>query len=129
LIQPLQIPETRASRVDIHFVTTLPASAKEGYDCTSTILDPLTERVRWKAAREKDITAEAFAREFIDMWVRNWVIPHTIIFDRDSCFMSDFWGSLTAELGTKLRHSTAYHPLTDSQAEIHNAVVERFLNA
>jgi len=41
--------------------------------------------------------------------------------------MSDFWGSLTAQLGIKRYHSAAYHPETDGQAENLNAVVERYL--
>jgi len=44
-------------------------------------------------------------------------------------FMSDFWGSLTAQLGIKRRPSTAYYLQTDSQAENLNAVVERYLKA
>jgi hypothetical protein len=83
--------------------------------------------VWWKAAGEKDLTAELFAREFIDMSVRNRGIPDDIISDRDTRFMSDYWGSLTAQLGIKRRHSTAYHPHTDGQAENLNAVVERYL--
>jgi len=86
-------------------------------------------RVRWKATGENDLTAEVFAREFIDMWVRNTGIPDDIISDRDMRFMSDFWGSLMAQLGIKCHHSTAYHPQTDGQAENLNAVVQRYLNA
>jgi transposase InsO family protein len=129
LLQPLPIPETRASRVNVDFITKLPATVKDGYDCIITIVDPLTKRVRWKAGKEKDLTAEAFAKDFIDMWVRNRGIPDDIISDRDTRFMSDFWGSLTAQLGIKRRHSTAYHPQTDGQAENLNAVVERYLKA
>jgi len=129
LLQPLPIPETRASRVFIDFITKLPATTRDGYDCIITIVDLLPKRVRRKAARDKDLTAEVFAREFIDMWVRKRGIPDDIISDRDTRFMSDFWGSLTAQLGIKRRHSTAYHPQTDGQAENLNAVVERYLKA
>jgi len=54
LLQPLPIPEIRASRVNIDCITKLPATARDGYDCIITIVDSLTKRVRWKAAREKD---------------------------------------------------------------------------
>jgi len=43
--------------------------------------------------------------------------------------MSDFWESLTAQLGIKCSHSTAYHLQTDGQAENQNALVERYLKA
>jgi len=43
--------------------------------------------------------------------------------------MSDFWGSLKAQLGIKQRHSSAYDRQTDSQVEDLNAVVEHYLKA
>jgi len=43
--------------------------------------------------------------------------------------MSDFWGSLTSQLGIKCRHSTTYYLQTDGQAENLNAVVECYLKA
>jgi hypothetical protein len=82
VLQPLPIPETWGSRVNIDFITKLPATARDGYNGIIMIVDPLTKRVRWKAAREKDLTAEVFARECIDMWVRNRGIPDDIISDR-----------------------------------------------
>ena len=54
-------------RVNVDFITKLPATVKDGYDCIITIVDPLTKRVRWKAAKEKDLTAKAFAKDFIDV--------------------------------------------------------------
>jgi hypothetical protein len=67
LLQPLPIPEPRASRVNINFITKLAATARDGYDCIIPIVNPLNTRVRWKAAREQDQTAGVFAREFVDM--------------------------------------------------------------
>jgi transposase InsO family protein len=129
VLQPLPFLETRVSRVNVDFITKLPATVKDVYDCKITIVDPLTKRVWWKAGKEKDLTAEAFAIDFIDMWVQNRRIPDDIISDRDTRFMSYFWGSLMAQLGIKHRHSTAYHPQTDGQAENLNTVVERYLKA
>jgi len=86
---------------------------RDGYDCIITIVNPLTKTVRWNAAWEKDQNAEAFARELIDLCVRDRGIPDDIIPDRDMRFMSHFWGSLTAQLGIKHSHSTADHPQTD----------------
>jgi hypothetical protein len=116
LLQLLPIPQTRASRVNVDSIAKQPATARDGYDCIITIGDPLSKRVRWNAAKEQDLNAEAFAREFIDMWVRSRGIPDDTISDRDMHYLSDFWCSLTAQLGIKLRHSTAYHPQTDGQA-------------
>jgi len=63
------------------------------------------------------------------MWVRNAGIQDNINSDRDMRFMSDFWGSLKAQLGIKCRNSTAYNLQTDSKAENLNAVIERYLKA
>lgn len=69
LLQLLPIQETRASRVNVNYITKLPATCRDGYDCIITIVDLLTKRVRCNATWEKDLTAEAFARVFSDMWV------------------------------------------------------------
>lgn len=61
------------------------------------------------------------------MWVRNGRILDDVISDRDVRFMSDFWGSLIAQLVIKHCQSTAYHPQTDGQAENLHAVVECYL--
>jgi len=55
--------------VNINFITELPATARDGYDCIITIVNSLTNRVQSEAACEKDLTAEVLAREFIDMSV------------------------------------------------------------
>jgi hypothetical protein len=63
------------------------------------------------------------------MCERNREILDDIILDQDMHFSSDFQGSLTAQLGIKPHHSTAYHPQTDSQAEHLNAAVKYYLTA
>jgi hypothetical protein len=61
------------------------------------------------------------------MWVRNRGIPDHIISQMETRFMSDFWGSLMAQLGINLRHRTNYCLQTPSQAEKLNAVIEHYL--
>jgi len=55
--------------VNINFITKLPATARDSYDCMITIVNSLTDRVQSKAAWENDLTSEGFPREFIDMLV------------------------------------------------------------
>jgi hypothetical protein len=63
------------------------------------IADPLSMQLRWNAAREKDLTAEAFTWELIDRWIGNWRILDDIISGRNTWFISDIWRFLTAQLG------------------------------
>jgi transposase InsO family protein len=56
-------------------------------------------------------------------------VPKTIISDRGSQFVARFWEKLHASLGTRLIHSSAYHPQTDDQTERVNQILEDVLKA
>jgi len=126
LLQALPIPTERAERVNIDFITKLPAG-EGGYDAVDTIIDPLTKRARWIPVKEAELTAEIFAEAFISGYVRNQGLPLSIVSDRGTMFTSKFWQALCTQLGIKLRMSTAYHPQSDGQAEKANATLETFL--
>ena len=49
--------------------------------------------------------------------VRLHGIPETIVSDRDTKFVSEFWTELHKLIGVKLLKSTAYHPQTDGMSE------------
>ncbi|XP_019194766.1 PREDICTED: uncharacterized protein LOC109188591 [Ipomoea nil] len=56
-------------------------------------------------------------------------VPRDIVSDRDPRFLSQFWESLQAALGTKLSLSTAFHPATDGQTERTVQTIEDLLRA
>ena len=45
----------------------------------------------------------------LDKIIREYGVPKTITLDRDKLFMFNFWKTLVAKLGVKLRMSTVYH--------------------
>src|SRR5207244_4730013 len=56
-------------------------------------------------------------------------VPKTITSDRGPQFVARFWEQLQESLGTKLIHSSAYHPQTSGQVERVNQVLEDMLLA
>jgi len=72
--------------------------------------------------------AEAFAREVLHMWVRKEGIPDTIISHKDSHCMSDLWGSLPAQPGTKCFLSSICLLQMYGQRQNLNAVIKCYLN-
>ena len=127
LLQPLDIPAERWSRINVDFITKLPDS--EGCDTIVTIIDALTKRSHWFATTEATLTAQRFAELFVREHIRLHGVPASMVSDRDSRFTSEFWRSLMEILGTKVKMSTAFHPQSDGQAEKANSIVETYLRA
>ena len=56
---------------------------------------------------------------FHDIWT-HFGLPSSIVFDRDSRFLSTFWGTLWSLLCCQLHFSTTFHPQTDGKTEVVN---------
>jgi hypothetical protein len=54
-------------------------------------------------------------------------MPQTIVSDSDTKFVSYFWNTLWAKLGTKLLFSTTCQPQTDGQTEVVNQTLSMLL--
>ena len=105
----------RFAHVHVDLVGPLPSS--RGFTHLLTVIDRFT---RWPEAIPLSQTdAAAIGSAFALQWVARFGVPTDITSDRGPQFTSEIWRALTETMGTKIHHTTAYHP----QA---NGLVERF---
>ena len=110
-----RVPSHRFRHVNVDIVGPLPIS--QGHKYLLTIIDRTT---RWpEVIPLSNISADTCAQAFITGWVSRFGIPTDITVDRGTQFTSELWTALSTALGTKVHHTTAYHP----QA---NGMIERF---
>ncbi|GJW81137.1 putative reverse transcriptase domain-containing protein [Tanacetum coccineum] len=115
LLQQPEIPECKWERIAMDFITKLPMIGS-GHDSIWVIMDRLTKSAHFLPIHE-DFNMDRLDRLYLNEIVARHGVPISIISDRDSCFMSQFWQSMQDALGTRLDMSTAYHPQTDGQSE------------
>ena len=72
---------------------------------------------------------EQLARAYIKYVVRFHGVPHTIVSDRDTRYLSHFWQTLQHAMGTTLLYSTSFHLQTYGKTERTNQVLEDMLRA
>ncbi|PHJ23029.1 dna rna polymerases superfamily protein [Cystoisospora suis] len=116
LLQPLPIPHRPWQSISIDFVTGLPASGVSAYDSICVVVDRFSKMAHF-VPLHSTVTAEQFAKLFLD---RVWCLhgfPTSIVSDRDPKFVSAFWGSFCEQLGIRRLLSTSAHPQTDGQTE------------
>jgi transposase InsO family protein len=70
-----------------------------------------------------------YAELYISHIVHYHGIPKTIISDRGSIFVANFWEQLQECLSTHLIRSSAYHPQTNGQRERVNQIIKDMLRA
>jgi transposase InsO family protein len=109
-------PIKRFDHVHVDLVGPLPAS--NGYTHLLTVVDRVT---RWPVAIPLNCKASTIdiAVAFLGGWIQHFGLPSDISSDSGSHYTSALWSDLSMLLGTKLHHTTAYHPQT-------NGLVERF---
>jgi hypothetical protein len=126
-LQPLPIPSWKWEDISMDFIVGLPTTSQH-HDSIWVIIDRLT-----KSAHFIPVHTTYRARKYAELYLERVVclhgVPKTIVSDRGALFVARFWEQMQEVLGTKLLHSTAYHPQTDGQTERVNRVLEDLLRA
>jgi hypothetical protein len=126
-MQPLSIPAWKWDDISMDFIVGLPLTPRK-HDSIWVIVDRLTKTSHFIPVHTT-YSAERYAEIYIDLIVRLHGVPKTILSDRGTQFVARFWAQVHESLGTKLIHSSSYHPQTDGQTERVNQVVEDMLRA
>jgi hypothetical protein len=109
-LQSLPIPTWKWEDISMDFIVGLPRTAK-GYDSIWVIIDRLTKIAHFLPVKVK-YTMARYVELYIACILSLHGVPKTIVSDRGPQFVSKFWEELHKSLGTKLLHSSAYHPQT-----------------
>jgi transposase InsO family protein len=126
-LQSLPLPTWKWEDISMDFIVGLPRTAK-GFDSIWVIIDRLTKIVHFLPVKVKYIVA-TYAELYIARILSLHEVPKTIVSYRGPQFVSKFWEELHKALGTKLLHSSAYHPQTSGQTERVNQILKDMLRA
>jgi hypothetical protein len=124
-LQSLPIPTWKWEDISMDFIVGFPKIVK-GFDSVWVIIDRLTKIAHFLPVKVK-YTVATYAELYIVRILSLHKVPKTIVSDRGPQFVSKFWGELHKSLGTKLLHSSAYHPQTSGQTERVNQILEDML--
>jgi len=122
LLHPLEILQWKWEKIDMDFMIGLPRTPK-GHDVIWVVIDRLNKSAHFIPCCMK-WSMDKLCEVYVAQIDRLHGVLISIISDRDSRFISKFWKSFQAAIGSKLDMSTAYHPETDGQAERVNQVFE-----
>ncbi|GBG91238.1 hypothetical protein CBR_g52122 [Chara braunii] len=125
LLKPLPILERPGESLSMDFMDTL-ITSKSGMRHIFVIVDRFSKYARLVDMPETAKT-EYVIRMFKENWVRDFVLPKSIVSDRDVRFTSELWKAAAAEQGTQLQMTFGNHPEANGQAEQLNHAVQHLL--
>jgi hypothetical protein len=124
-LQSLPIPTWKWEDISMDFIVGLPRTAK-GFNSIWFINDPLTKIANFLPVKVK-YTVATYAKLYIARILSLHGVPKMVVSDPGPQFVFKFLEELHKSLGTKLLHSSAYHPQTSGQIERVNQILEDML--
>ncbi|UYV75949.1 hypothetical protein LAZ67_13001892, partial [Cordylochernes scorpioides] len=118
-------PDERFSVIHIDLIGPLPPSNGKYY-CL-TCIDRYTSWM--EVIPLENITSETVALAFYNNWVSRFGTPYTIVSDQGRQFTSQIFKDLAAICGTKLLHTTPYHPQSNGKIERFNRTLKTAIKA
>ncbi len=127
LLKSLLILEQRWQNIFLNFIIDL--SESDESNAILTVIDRLSKKRHYISCWSDD--EEIFAEQTVKLlliWVfRTHELSRSIVFDRDSQFISIVWKSLCLRLDIKMKLSIEYHLQIDDQTKRANQNVKRYL--
>jgi hypothetical protein len=119
LLQLLPFPEQFWFELSMDFIFALPTSF--GYMVIMVVVDRLSKATHFVAIKHP-YNATIVAQAIVEIVVKLHGMPKMVISNHDRVLISKFWQELFCLHGTKLRPSFGYHPQTNGQTKVVNAV-------
>lgn len=126
LLQPLQVPTDPWKDIAMDFITGLPKSI--GFEVIWVVVDRFSRYAHF-VALQHPISAKSLTVSFFEHIYKLHGLPNSIVSDRDSLFLSEFWQVLFKIAGTRLCMSTTYHPQSVGCTERVNQCLEQYLRS
>jgi hypothetical protein len=124
-LKPLPIPLQRWRELSIDFVGPIQKTVR-GFDMIMVVVDRLSKD-RHYIPIASTMGAYDLAMLFVrDVWKLHG-LPDSIVSDRGSLFVSEFWKAVCCRLQIKLNLSTAHHYETDGQTENANSFMSQYI--